>query len=150
MAEEKGYITDVWATGLSLSYATELRSEAPDRAASIAEQASPYLSEASAFVAAELRWPLRVGGEFFTCVIPGAERKRAVRRWARRRLQGKMLSLLRLLKALFTFEGGLDYIAWKLERHSGRPVHVPPLVRRFPLIFVWGFMWKLRREGYFR
>ena len=35
------------------------------------------------------------------------------------------LSVLRLLKALFTFEGGLDYIAWKLERHSGQRIEVP-------------------------
>jgi hypothetical protein len=91
-----------------------------------------------------------VGGEFFTCVIADTERLKAARRWSRRRVQGKLLSVLRLLKALFTFDGGLDYIAWKLERHTGRPVDIPARVRKFPLLFVWGFMWKLRREGYFR
>jgi hypothetical protein len=55
-----------------------------------------------------------------------------------------------LIKALFTFEGGLDYVAWKLERHSGQPVHVPTRVRRYPLIFVWGFFWQLYRRGLFR
>ena len=65
-------------------------------------------------------------------------------------VQGKLLSILRLTKALFTFEGGLDYIAWKLERHSGQPIEIPPRVRRWPLVFVWGFMWKLYRRGVFR
>jgi hypothetical protein len=150
LAEEKGYVSDIWATGLAHSYATELRSEPPDRAAAIAKQSASYLAGATAFVAAELRWPLRVGGEFFTCVIPCADRVRAARRWARRRIQGKCMSVLRLLKALFTFDGGLDYIAWKLERHTGRAVVIPERVRRFPLLFVWGFMWQLRREGFFR
>jgi hypothetical protein len=67
-----------------------------------------------------------------------------------RRVQGKLLSVARLLKALLTFEGGFDYIAWKLERHSGRPVVIPPRVRKYPLIFVWGLMWRLYREGILR
>ena len=70
--------------------------------------------------------------------------------WPVRQLQGKILSVLRLLKALFTFEGGLDYIAWKLERHSGQPVEIPDKVRRYPLIFIWGLFWQLYRRGIFR
>ena len=65
-------------------------------------------------------------------------------------MQGKLLSVARLLKALVTFEGGLDYIAWKLERHSGVPVDIPDRVRRYPLIFIWGLFWKLYRRGVFR
>ena len=150
LAEEKGYVIDIWSRGLTASYATELRSEQPDRAAGIADQSAAYMTGATSAVAAALRWPLHVGGEFYTCTISPAERRRGARTWTRRRAQGKVLSLLRLLKALFTFDGGLDYIAWKLERHSGRPVVIPARVRRFPLLFVWGFMWKLRREGFFR
>ena len=36
-----------------------------------------------------------------------------------RRINGKALSALRLMKAAFTFEGGADYLAWKIARHSG-------------------------------
>ena len=143
-------VRDIWATGLAASYATELRSEAPGRAADIASASAVWMTEVTAAVASTLRWPLTVGGEFFSCQIPQTARRRSARRWARRRIQGKLFSVLRLLKALFTFDGGLDYIAWKLERHSGRPVTIPERVRRFPLVFVWSFMWKLRREGYFR
>ena len=57
---------------------------------------------------------------------------------------------MRLVKALFTFEGGLDYIAWKLERHSGEKIDIPDRVRRAPLIFLWGFFWDLYRRGIFK
>ena len=67
-----------------------------------------------------------------------------------RRALGKLMSILRLLKALFTFSGGLDYIAWKLERHSGQQVVIPARVRRFPLLFIWGFCWQLYRRGIFK
>lgn len=150
LAGEKGYVVDIWTTGLSQSYATELRSESPGRAADIAAASANWMREATDAVAPALRWPLVGGGEFYSCAIPDAARRHAARRWARRRVAGKLLSVLRLLKALFTFDGGLDYIAWKLERHSGRPVMIPAQVRKFPLLFVWGFMWKLRREGFFR
>jgi hypothetical protein len=70
--------------------------------------------------------------------------------WSLRKGQGKLLSITRLVKALFTFEGGLDYIAWKLERHSGESVVIPDKVRRAPLIYMWGFFWNLYRRGVFK
>lgn len=150
LAASKGYIADIWSAGLACSYTTELRSEDVDRAASIVQASSGYVVAATNAVAGGLFWAFNSGGEFYSCDIPEAAREAARRDWARRRLLGKPLSVLRLLKALFTFEGGLDYIAWKLERHTGRKVEIPERVRRFPLLFVWGFMWRLRREGFFR
>ena len=52
------------------------------------------------------------------------------RRWRRRRLAGKLLNLLRLVKGAFTFEGALDYVLWKVERHSGVRVAVSPCCAR--------------------
>ena len=102
-------------------------------------------------VSAGLRWPVELdAASGYRLAIPESARRRARLGWRLRRIQGTVLSVARLLKALFTFEGGLDYIAWKLERHSGRPVRVPDRVRRWPLLFVWPFMWRLYREGFFR
>jgi hypothetical protein len=70
--------------------------------------------------------------------------------WSLRRGQGKLMSILRVVKALFTFEGALDYFAWKLERHSGQEIIIPDKVRRLPLIFLWGFCWDLYRRGLFK
>jgi len=70
--------------------------------------------------------------------------------WFVRRLQGKLLSLLRLMKATFTFQGGIDYIAWKLERHTGVAIEVTPKMRRHPLLYSWGLLWRLYRRKVFR
>ena len=43
--------------------------------------------------------------------------------------------------------GGLDYIAWILERHSGQLVEIPERARRLPLIFIWGLFRQLCRRG---
>jgi hypothetical protein len=70
--------------------------------------------------------------------------------WRVRQVQGKVLSVLRLLKGLLTFENGLDYILWKIERHSGIRMEVSPALRRFPLLAVPVTFWKLFRKGGFR
>ncbi len=88
--------------------------------------------------------------EEYCLEIPESIRKKCRLLWQARRIQGKALSLLRLIKALFTFQGGVDYIIWKLERHSGRKIEVPQKVRKHPLIFGWGMLWQLYRQGVFR
>jgi hypothetical protein len=58
--------------------------------------------------------------------------------------------VLRLLKALFTFKGGIDYVLWKIERHSGVTIEVAPRLRRIPLIGIAVIFWRLYRRGAFR
>lgn len=79
-----------------------------------------------------------------------AERAQAARQWARRARWGRPLNILRLLKAAFTFEGAMDYAAWKIERHRGVRIEVKPWQRRFPLLAAPGLYWKLRREKIIR
>ncbi len=79
--------------------------------------------------------------------ISQVERERAARSWAWRARLGRPLNILRLLKASFTFEGAMDYAAWKVERHSGVRIEVSPWQRRFPLLAAPGLYWKLRRRG---
>ena len=67
-----------------------------------------------------------------------------------RTVSGKFLALARILKASITFDGGLDYIVWKLARHSGREIEIPERVRRHPALHMWGFFWRLYRAGVFR
>src|SRR3546814_3014928 len=55
-------------------------------------------------------------------------------RWALRRVQGKLLSVARLCKAAFTFQGGAEYLLWKIERHSGVSIALTPWQRRHPLL----------------
>ena len=70
--------------------------------------------------------------------------------WALRAVVGKIGSVLRLLKGWYTFDGGLDYLVWKLERHSGKRIEVPARVRARPALHIWAFAWRLYRDGVFR
>jgi hypothetical protein len=150
----EGPVTTLWEQALALSYGTELRTERPGRATELARSAQDFYAALAKHHApslgldftvydsgVELRYRSRVGG---------AQRRATQLAWILRRGQGKVLSIMRLVKALFTFEGGLDYIAWKLERHSGEIIVIPDKVRRAPLIHLWGFFWGLYRRGIFK
>jgi len=113
IAPGSGNLGELWGLALSASYATELRSENPQRARDIVQQALPALDAVTREVVNELRWQLvldAAGG--YHASVPDAARRRARIGWRLRRVQGTGLSVARLVKALFTFEGGLDYIAW--------------------------------------
>ncbi len=142
----------LWQTGLRLSYRAELRTEQADRRAQeLVTHASDYFRPMTSPLVASLSYPFRVEeGVRFCLEIPATARFRVKAAWGLRRVQGKAVSLLRLIKSLFTFQGGVDYILWKLERHTGRRIDVSPQVRRHPLIYGWGVLWKLYREGVFR
>lgn len=70
--------------------------------------------------------------------------------WWLRRVQGKLLSMARLIKAAFTFNEPLQYVLWKVERHTG--VYIEPSERQLkhPLIFAWPLLWRLYMKGAFR
>ena len=48
-----------------------------------------------------------------------------------------------------TFDGWLDYIIRKAERHSGETIVLTPLERRFPLVLLWPrlFRFLARQRG---
>lgn len=78
---------------------------------------------------------------------PSADaRRRAARGWAWRRRLGKLLNLMRLVKAAATFRGGIEYALAKIERHSGAPVVLRPWERRWPLLGAPFVLVRLLRE----
>jgi len=150
---ESGSLEDLWRGALALSYATELRSERQGRSAELAQFARQFYAAVSRHHAPWLGLELIAdasGGLTYSSHCGPARRCWARAAWFLRRVQGKTLSVARLLKALFTFEGALDYLAWKLSRHSGEEILIPERVRRAPLLFIWGFCWGLYRRGVFR
>ena len=82
--------------------------------------------------------------------IDAIERGRAERRWRLRKRLGRPLNLLRLLKAACTFDNAIEYVAWKVERHSGYRIEPTPFQRRHPLLAAPRLYWRLRRLGVFR
>ncbi len=134
LAGEKADSPEVWERVFAESYRTELRAEPPDRArALVAHDAERYRRIAAALQSG-------AGG-------PLPSTTAAARRWRRRRLEGKALSVLRLAKASFTFEAGPDYVAWKIRRHTGVPVTLTPWQRRHPLLAAPLLLWRLARRG---
>ncbi len=131
----------IWRTGLMLAIGAELRAESVRRADVLLAADEGWFERLTPPALAVLGdpWP----------TTPGA-RHAARFHWRCRGLWGKCLSLLRLIKGWFTFAGGLDYVVWKLERHSGRSIEVPDRVRRFPWLFLPAFAWRLYRQGIFR
>jgi Phosphatidate cytidylyltransferase, mitochondrial len=139
----------LWTQGLLLTYAAELRSERPERVRALYADASPELQAMTRALARELGWAPAASGGYSNPVMRGDRRWYALG-WMLCRLQGKVLSVLRLLKASFTFDGGLPYLAWKIERHSGVKLEITPFMRRFPRLGALGAFWRTWRRGGFR
>ena len=126
----------LWRTGLTLTYGAELRAERGGRADLVVDDAPDRYRALALEGARALGWSVTDG----LIKAQAADRAEEARRWARRRRAGKALTLLRLAKATATFGDGIDYLASKIERHSGVPVRLRPWQRRLPLL---GALWLL-------
>jgi len=145
---------ELWRQGLELSYRAELRSERPDRQVRLYDAAPEYFEGATRHALDAVPWPVKAtpagGNVRYRADIPEAVRRMSSAAWRLRMLQGKILSVLRLFKGMLTFQGGVDYILWKIERHSGVTVDIEPRLRRRPLLAMWVLSWRLYRKGGFR
>lgn len=144
----------LWTLGLSASYRTELRPEPPGAAARLVEK-NLARYRAVTQMAAELRAEFNTTEPAsdpvqFVATISNWQRWCGKQSWRVRRMQGKVINLLRIMKAAFTFDGGVDYVLWKIERHSGVKVEATPMLRRHPLLACWPTVWRLYRAGAFR
>ena len=130
---------DLWRCAFTLTYSAELRAERQGRPASVVD-AEPERYRRFAAAA----------GLDFAAPVPEADRKRASRRWAARRRAGKALTVLRLVKASGTYAGGIDYLAWKINRHAGTKIEIKPWQRRWPLVAAIGLLPRLLKRGAIR
>jgi len=151
LGPERGEPTDFWRALYQRTYAAELRVERGARADDlVARDAARY--------AALLPAAWRAGGLAFAVAEDGRlapalsakERAAAERRWRRRRRLGRPMNLLRLLKAASTFDNAADYVAWKVERHSGYRIEPSEFQRRHPLLAAPALYLKLRARGVLR
>ena len=121
---------DLWRQAFALTYSAELRAERKGRSGSVVD-ADP--ERYRRFTAAGLE-----------AAIPASSS------WARRRLEGKLWSVLRLAKASATFAGGADYIAWKINRHAGTNIVLKPWQKRWPLLAAISLLPRLLKSGAIR
>jgi hypothetical protein len=138
---------ELWLRAFHETYGTEFRAERSNRGAQLYENDAVYYDRIAQTVLGEPgdRLPL----ERFTVASPPPYRRFIARRWRVRRFVGKCLAVLRLAKAAFTFEGGIDYVLWKIERHSGVRLPITPWQRRHPLLAAPLLFWRYYRLGVF-
>lgn len=132
---------DLWQAALRKTYGAELRPESAGRAAAI------YQADAERYDrVARLVWHDRLTDDGRIAIHATAQEKRRARStWLVRKILGKPLSVLRLMKSLFTFQGGVDYALWKVERHTGVRVPVSGFERRHPLLNAPRLLWRVWR-----
>lgn len=145
---------DAWSIGLALSYGAELRAESKGRITTLWDSSQAYYEQV-AHVTFSAHFPkikiiqrhdITMYEIEFSMV--GYTKNRLA--WTVRKVQGKILSILRLMKAAFTFQGGADYLIWKIERHSGVKIELTPAQRRHPIWAGLTTFWRLYRQGAFR
>jgi hypothetical protein len=141
----------IWASGLMLTYAAELRAEREARAQLLVKLNLDTYQRLTVAALPSLNQLLIVqpDGEY-QIQTSSAQRLRARIYWRLRRWQGRLLSILRLSKATLTFRDCLDYAAWKIERHTGVKVEITPMLRRHPVLWGYKVMWQLLRRGVLR
>ena len=121
---------DIWRAGFSQTYRAELRAEREDRSGTIID-ADPERYR-------------RFGQAIPETVL---DRTAAQRRWRSLQRRGKLMSVVRLAKASFTFAGGVDYLAWKINRHAGTQIVIKPWQRRWPLLGAFVLVPRLLLQG---
>lgn len=137
---------EFWARALSATYACELRPEPPGAARALIDCDPGFWRGLSAVLLPGLEQVSARDGRYR--VGPGRWRRIAGRiRWAVRRPWGKSLNVLRLLKAAGTFANGIDYLSWKIERHTGVRVETTERMRRHPRLASWKLLFRLWRTG---
>ncbi|MEX2525627.1 MAG: hypothetical protein WD750_11775 [Gammaproteobacteria bacterium] len=142
---------EIWTRGLALTYAAELRPEKRGRERKLTHlNLGDYSRLTGAAVPAmEGRLQAEPEGDF-RCMVDKREQRRCGRKWWLRRQQGRILSVARLVKAVFTFNHCIEYAAWKIKRHTGVTIEITPRLRRHPILFGSSILWQLLRRGVLR
>lgn len=109
---------ETWKRAFALTFGAELRAERVDRSAQIVD-ADPERYATFAAAAGAILPSSGLGSGAW---------------WRGKQRKGKLYSIARLAKASFTFAGGADYIAWKINRHAGTAIELKPWQRRHPLL----------------
>ncbi|MCC6203244.1 MAG: hypothetical protein IT494_09600 [Gammaproteobacteria bacterium] len=141
----------LWIAGLRHTYASELRAEQANRPQQLYRAQAAHFDALTAALLPALApqvVPLVAGS--YQLTLPATRRAAAKLGWSARQVLGKVLSVARLIKGALTFHQPLEYVLWKIERHSGVAAEPTPLQRRFPLLFGWILLWRIRRRGGFR
>lgn len=133
---------EFWGRAFYESYRTELRPESNDGRAR--EIVARYQDRYDAVSQTLFGDP--IDGRYKVQNYPGSG---SSGRWFLRRLIGRPVAAIRVLNSAATFDGGLDYVLRKVERHSGVSLDVTDAQRKHPVLWSPVLGWKLWRRGAF-
>jgi hypothetical protein len=150
LGPESGTAEDFWVALFTATYSSELRPERSDRARLIYETYPDRYDAMLPEAWRALGIDFRREGERFVPLVSDAARSQARARWSRRARNGKVLSVVRVLKGTLTFDGGVDYLLWKIERHSGTKIPTTPWQRKHPFLAGPFVLAKMVRGGMLR
>jgi hypothetical protein len=142
-------LLDLWELGFSLTYGAELRAERRDRPASVVEfdPARYAIFGKAALLHTPIANEYREDGKVHLLADPEGRIMAEKKRWPGLRRRGKLLTVARLVKAAFTYAGGIDYLAWKINRHAGTKIEIKPWQRKWPLVAALFLVPKLLAKG---
>ncbi len=135
---------ELWGRGFYESYQTELR---PESSTGRSEEIVARFEERYTAITAGLYGAPNAQGKFS---FPKTGASRAKRHWLFRRILGKPAAGIRVLLGAATFDGGIDYVARKIENHSGVKLDPTPAQRKHPVLHSPVIFWKIWRQGAFR
>jgi hypothetical protein len=142
----RGPEEDFWRALFRATYRAEFRVEPSGREASILAANRAHFDGLLPLALVAEGIAFAQDGRTIEPKLEDARRAEILRWWGKRRRLGKALNLRRLARAMTTFDGGMRYAAWKVERHTGMPVKVTPLREKFPLIAAPSVLWLLWRS----
>lgn len=149
MIADRIAIDRLWGEAFALTYGAELRAERKGRAGSVVDADPDRYRRftAPALAAAGIDAAIEGNEIVFAHPLTAAERRAGKKLWARRRREGKALTLARLAKATTTYAGGIDYLAWKINRHAGAAIEIKPWQRRWPILGAIALLPRLLAKG---
>jgi hypothetical protein len=138
---------ELWTNALSLSYAAELRPEPEGRSKEIVTESMEDLQKITNAALPCLACIRPIQGSYeFEINCKDADSKKYKRYWQIRSWQGKLLSILRLIKATFTFHDCVEYAVWKINRHTGIVIEITPALKKYPVLLGFKVLWRLLRQ----
>ncbi|MDI2112985.1 hypothetical protein [Commensalibacter nepenthis] len=151
LGSKEGRGEDFWCNLFAHTYRAELRVETKNRPMSILENREDYFTQLleSAWHGLGVSFS-KTQDNCFIVNLSNRERTNAQKKWKLRQWLGRPLNIARLTKAAFTFRGGADYIAWKINRHQGIELHLTAFQKKHPLINAPWILIKLYRHGVFK
>lgn len=139
-----------WIRAVRATYGCELRPEPPGSATTLIDRDPEFWAGLSAALLPALEGFEAIDDDRYRIRIRRARRLAGRLRWALRRAWSKTLNVLRLFKAAGTFSNGIEYLVWKIERHSGIRIEPTERMRRWPRISGLALLFRLWRNGAFR